>query len=46
MYDLNWLGQDRDEGPQDGGPYAPYTPSMRLSYYEQALQELRMNDRL
>ena len=27
---LEWLGLDYDEGPDIGGPYAPYTQSERL----------------
>ncbi len=38
--DLRWLGIDWDEGPDVGGPYAPYTQSERLSGYEEALQQL------
>src|SRR5260221_14725458 len=27
--DLRWLGLDWDEGPDVGGPFAPYVPSRR-----------------
>ena len=30
---LKWLGLDLDEGPDIGGPYAPYTQSERLELY-------------
>jgi len=38
--DLRWLGLDWDEGPDAGGPYAPYTQSERLDRYEEALAHL------
>ncbi|MGH6784696.1 MAG: glutamate--tRNA ligase family protein, partial [Sphingomicrobium sp.] len=31
--DLRWLGLDWDEGPDVGGPYAPYRQSERLDLY-------------
>ena len=39
--DLHWLGLDWDEGPDCGGPYAPYTQSERTEIYQQQLQRLR-----
>jgi glutamyl-tRNA synthetase len=39
--DLRWLGLDWDEGPDIGGPYAPYTQSERIDIYEQYLQRLQ-----
>jgi nondiscriminating glutamyl-tRNA synthetase len=33
--DLKWLGLDWSEGPQIGGPYAPYRQSERLGIYQQ-----------
>ncbi len=30
---LHWLGLDWDEGPDIGGPYAPYRQSERLDTY-------------
>jgi glutamyl-tRNA synthetase len=39
--DLHWLGLDWDEGPDCGGPYAPYTQSLRIELYEQALARLQ-----
>lgn len=38
--DLAWLGLDWDEGPAEGGPYAPYTQSERTSIYDDKLAEL------
>lgn len=40
LEDLRWLGLDWDEGPDIGGPYAPYTQSERSSMYEEALHSL------
>jgi len=37
---LRWLGLDWDEGPEVGGPYAPYFQSQRRARYQQAAQEL------
>jgi nondiscriminating glutamyl-tRNA synthetase len=31
--DLRWLGLDWSEGPQIGGPYAPYRQTERLEIY-------------
>src|SRR5256714_10453366 len=33
MDDLKWLGLDWDEGPDMGGPYAPYRQSDRMEVY-------------
>jgi len=33
---LRWLGLDWDEGPEIGGPYAPYIQSERLPLYQEA----------
>jgi glutamyl-tRNA synthetase len=41
LNDLRWLGLDWDEGPDIGGPYAPYTQSERLAHYTHYLQILR-----
>jgi glutamyl-tRNA synthetase len=38
--DLHWLGLDWQEGPDVGGPAAPYRQSERLQIYEAALDEL------
>src|SRR5271156_2872892 len=38
--DLRWLGLDWSEGPEIGGPYAPYRQSARLDIYEQHTKRL------
>jgi glutamyl-tRNA synthetase len=40
LYDLRWLGLDWDEGPDIGGPHAPYTQSERHDIYTHYLQLL------
>jgi glutamyl-tRNA synthetase len=41
IYDgLRWLGISSNEGPQEGGPYAPYVQSERLPLYQRHAQEL------
>lgn len=37
---LRWLGIDWDEGPDRGGPFAPYRQSQRLDIYQLYLQAL------
>jgi glutamyl-tRNA synthetase len=44
LNDLRWLCLDWDEGPDVGGPYAPYTQSERLALYAHYLQCLRDAD--
>jgi glutamyl-tRNA synthetase len=44
--DLRWLGLDWDEGPDVGGPYAPYVQSARRERYEQALTRLAAERRI
>lgn len=44
--DLHWLGIDWDEGPHEGGPYAPYTQSLREERYEAALDHLHKTRRI
>jgi glutamyl/glutaminyl-tRNA synthetase len=39
--DLRWLGIRWQEGPDVGGPYAPYTQSERREFYLQAWRKLR-----
>jgi glutamyl-tRNA synthetase len=41
LEDLRWLGFDWDEGPDVGGPYAPYTQTERKAAYAQALETLK-----
>ena len=38
--DLRWLGLDWDEGPDVGGPYAPYRQSERLGIYREHAERL------
>ena len=38
--DLRWLGLDWTEGPQIGGPYAPYRQSERYPIYQQHTEQL------
>ncbi len=41
MYeDLRWFGLNWQEGPDCGGPQAPYVQSQRLPHYERALESL------
>jgi glutamyl-tRNA synthetase len=40
LEDLHWLGLDWDEGPEAGGPHAPYRQSERLELYREAVQRL------
>ncbi len=44
LEDLVWLGIDWDEGPDRGGPFAPYTQSLRLDRYAEVLADLRVRD--
>lgn len=37
---LRWLGLDWDEGPDIGGPHAPYFQSERLQLYQDAVDRL------
>src|ERR1022692_4325140 len=38
--DLHWLGLNCDEGPDVGGPHAPYRQSERLDIYQDRAQSL------
>ena len=38
--DLRWLGLTWDEGPETGGPFAPYRQSERLAIYAEAAARL------
>ncbi len=38
---LRWLGMDWDEGPEVGGPYAPYRQSARREIYRDVVTRLR-----
>jgi len=44
MVDLRWLGLDWDEGPDVGGPHAPYLQTQRVETYDQALRRLIESD--
>src|SRR3990172_2300895 len=37
---LRWLGIAWDEGPEVGGPFAPYYQSQRLDRYQAAVEKL------
>jgi glutamyl-tRNA synthetase len=37
---FQWLGLQWDEGPDVGGPYAPYFQSQRLEHYQRAAKQL------
>lgn len=37
---LSWLGLQHNEGPDIGGPHAPYTQSERLSIYQEYVTKL------
>ena len=40
LEDLRWFGFSWDEGPDIGGPHAPYRQSQRLPLYRAALEKL------
>ena len=40
LHGLRWLGIDWDEGPEVGGPPAPYYQSQRLAHYQAAVEKL------
>jgi nondiscriminating glutamyl-tRNA synthetase len=40
LEDLHWFGLDWDEGPDKGGPFAPYRQSERLEIYRRHAIEL------
>jgi glutamyl/glutaminyl-tRNA synthetase len=39
--DLRWFGLNWTEGPDVGGPFAPYNQSERMEFYRAALETLR-----
>lgn len=41
LEDLRWFGLDWSEGPDRGGPHAPYEQSRRLPHYAAAFDQLR-----
>ena len=46
LTDLRFLGLDWDEGPDVGGPFAPYVQSERLARYQTAVDLLRAAGRV
>jgi glutamyl-tRNA synthetase len=40
LHGFRWLGIDWDEGPEVGGPFAPYYQSQRLAGYQAAVERL------
>jgi glutamyl-tRNA synthetase len=40
LHGFHWLGLDWDEGPEVGGPFAPYFQSQRAPRYQAAVAEL------
>ncbi len=40
LHGFKWLGMDWDEGPERGGPYAPYFQSQRGAAYQEAVERL------
>lgn len=40
LEDLRWFGFEWSEGPDCGGPFAPYNQSERMDYYRAALEKL------
>jgi glutamyl/glutaminyl-tRNA synthetase len=40
LHGFRWLGLDWDEGPELGGPHAPYFQSQRSELYQKAADEL------
>jgi glutamyl-tRNA synthetase len=44
LVDLSWLGLDWDEGPDLGGPNAPYVQSERRAIYEAVMERLKARD--
>lgn len=45
LEELRWLGLDWDEGPDVGGPHAPYVQSQRHARYQDALDGLTQQGR-
>ena len=41
LADLQWLGLDWDEGPDLGGPHAPYVQTQRIDLYRSLLEQLK-----
>jgi glutamyl-tRNA synthetase len=46
LEDLRWLGLDWDEGPDRGGPHAPYLQSARAALHARAIETLKSAGRV
>jgi len=46
LADLQWLGLDWDEGPDRGGPHAPYVQTHRIDLYRSLLEQLKAAERI
>src|SRR5262249_53683283 len=44
LHGFRWLGIEWDEGPEVGGPHAPYFQSQRSARYQGAVEELLRRD--
>jgi glutamyl/glutaminyl-tRNA synthetase len=44
LEDLRWFGFEWSEGPDVGGPFAPYNQSERMGFYQAALEKLRVGN--
>ena len=44
--DLHWLGLDWEEGPDCGGPHAPYVQTERTELYRAALEQLKQAEQI
>lgn len=44
LEDLRWFGFEWSEGPDCGGPFAPYNQSERIHLHRAALEKLRADD--
>jgi len=46
LEDLRWAGLDWDEGPDIGGPFAPYEQSQRIAHFRAAFERLKVSGRV
>jgi glutamyl-tRNA synthetase len=44
LHDLRWFGFEWQEGPDRGGPMAPYNQSERIALYREAFEKLRAKE--
>ena len=42
--DLRWFGLRWEEGPDRGGPFAPYVQSQRHEFYQRAFEQLQVQE--